>query len=203
MIGFLRGKLLSREGAEMVTIDVGGVGYDVRVTPQTSALLGSAGSAVSLRIFTRVREDAITLYGFRTLAEKETFETVLGAHGVGPSIALALMATYSPDALGEIVATEDAAAMAKVPGVGKRTAARLLVDLQSKFAALSVGLGGETDTEVVAVDSDARSARSDVAAALAELGYSSDEVRSVMSRLPSEGETNELLKTALKELAVM
>lgn len=201
MIGSLRGTLIDRDPRGGVVVEANGVGYDVHVTVSTAATLGELGSLVFLRVFTRVREDAITLYGFPTAEEKRCFEALLAAHGVGPSMALALLGMHTPSALRTIVAMEDATALSQVPGIGKKTAARLLVELKAKFDV-------DLDTELIDIASPVTvagvsSARADVAAALNGLGYSGDEIRRVVAALPAEGRTEELLRLALRELAVV
>lgn len=198
MIGLLSGTLVDREPDGVVLIDVNGVGYTVTVTGPTLVGLGETGSQVSLRIHTRVREDSFTLFGFPTAAEKRCFEALIGAHGVGPSMALALMSLHSPASLRQIVAMEDAAALSEVPGIGKKTAARLMVELKTRLDV--------EDTEFV-VDVAAPtlpgggSARADVTAALAGLGYSGEEIRRVVTALPDSGNAQELVRLALRELA--
>jgi Holliday junction DNA helicase RuvA len=201
MIGSVRGTLLDRDPRGVVIVEANGVGYDVHVTVSTVATLGEVGSSVFLRVHTRVREDAITLYGFTTAEEKRCFEALLGAHGVGPSMAMALLGMHSPSALRTIVAMEDTTALSQVPGIGKKTAARLLMELKAKFEV-------DLDTELVDIASQSgpvgeSSARADVAAALNGLGYSGDEIRRVVAALPAEGRTEELLRLALRELAVV
>ena len=132
MIGSLRGRLLHR-GAGEVVVEVGGIGYVVVVSPTTVVALGEAGDEVFVWVHHHVREDAETLYGFSTRDEKVTFEALLGAHGVGPSMALAILSVHAPAALVRILADDDVAALCLVPGVGKKTAARLLVELKSRL----------------------------------------------------------------------
>lgn len=199
MIGSLRGTLVERDPKGVVIVEAGGVGYEVNVTGPTSASLGELGSAVMLRIHTRVREDAITLFGFASGEERRCFEALVAAHGVGPSMAMALLTMHSPVALRQIVAMEDAEALASVPGIGKKTAARLLVELKAKF---DVDLDSELfDVRAPAAGGSAGSAKADVATALSGLGYSGDEIRSVVATLPEEGTVEVLLRSALRELA--
>jgi Holliday junction DNA helicase RuvA len=198
MIGSLRGTLIERDPRGGVLVEASGVGYEVTVTGPTSASLGEVGSSVFLRVHTRVREDAITLFGFGSAEERRCFDALIGAHGVGPSMAMALLTMHSPTELRQIVAMEDAAALARVPGIGKKTAARLLVEMQAKF---DIDLDAELFDVSVTPSSGAPSARADVASALAGLGYTGDEVRRVVGGLPDEGSTEVLLRQALRELA--
>ncbi len=172
MIGTLRGSLAARTASSEVIVEVGGVGYRVSVTPATAAALaGVPGASVFLHVHTHVREDAIVLYGFSHDDERRCFEALLGAHGVGPSLALNVLAVLSPAALSTAVLEDDLQTLCAVPGVGRKTAARLLIDLKSRLDLpdLSGTLDGAT--------SGPRSAQSEARAALSELGYGPEEIR--------------------------
>ena len=119
MIGSLRGRLLHR-GAGEVHIEVGGVGYLVVVSPTTAVALGNEGDEVFVWVHHHVREDAQTLYGFASRDERVTFEALLGAHGVGPSLALGILSVHAPLALARLLADDDVAALCLVPGVARR-----------------------------------------------------------------------------------
>lgn len=205
MIGSLRGTLLDRQparsgpGAE-VTVEVGGIGYRVVVAAGTVGMLGDLGGATFLHIHTHVREDAITLYGFASRDERQVFEALLGAPGIGPAVALAILATHAPAALRRIARTDDVDALCLVPGIGKKTGAKLLLELKGRLdvdgdegsgpALRLVGGGGPS------------SPHSEVRAALAGLGYGPDEVREALRSLPEAGEVDVLLRRALQALAV-
>ena len=135
MIGLLRGPVLVRTGEGEVIVDVAGVGYRVAVTPGTAAALVTAGTGAeaTLYVHTHVREDAIVLYGFVHDDERRCFEVLLGSHGVGPALALAIMAVLSPAALSTAVLEDDLDTLCTVPGVGRKTAARLLIELKSRL----------------------------------------------------------------------
>lgn len=201
MIGSLRGLLVERDAKGTIIVETAGVGYLVNATTRTVATIGDIGSEVSLRVHTRVREDAITLFGFTTNEEKRCFEVLIGAHGVGPAMALALLSMHGPSALRQIVLMEDVAALAQVPGIGKKTAARLLVELKAKFDL-------DFDAELVDITSTtpgtsvSNTTVADVTAALTGLGFGGDEIRRVVATLPREGSAEELLRLALRELAV-
>ena len=128
MIGSLRGTLLDRSGTD-VTVEVQGMGYRLATTPATSGALGVEGAEVFVWVHHHLREDAQTLYGFATREERDVFETLIGTHGVGPALGLAILATHSPRALRVAIATDDVSALCLVPGVGRKTAQRLLVEL--------------------------------------------------------------------------
>jgi Holliday junction DNA helicase RuvA len=205
MIGSLRGILLDRvlrgdHPSGEALVEVGGVGYRVQVPASALARLGETGSSVFLHVHTHVREDAIVLYGFPTRDERRCFESLIAAHGVGPAVALALLSIHSPIALRRAVASEDAAALTLVPGVGAKTASRLLIELKTRLdfdldvpELVSVGHGGG--------GVGASSPRAEVRVALAGLGYGAEEVRDALGRLPEEGSLEELLRSALRHLA--
>ena len=159
---------------------------------------------------THVREDAIVLYGFPSRDERDCFELLLGAHGVGPAVAVALLSVLSPAALQRAVLNDDADALTLVPGIGKKTAARLILELNTRFEAASVidvGGGGRRPGREPATGPHEASAgrpdrqREEVRAALGALGYGTDEVRQALARLPVEGSTEDMLRHALRELA--
>jgi len=198
VIGSLRGVLLdwqprSTGGAE-VLVEVGGVGY--RVVVPAGALAGSVGEAVFLHVHTHVREDAIVLYGFAGRDERACFEALIGAHGVGPAVALGLLSVHSPASLRRAVATDDVDALTLVPGIGRKTATRLLVELKSR---LDAGVDGEGPQPFVPGGSP--SLLAEVRSALAALGYGADEIRQAVAGLPEEGTVEDHLRTALRELA--
>jgi Holliday junction DNA helicase RuvA len=189
------------------------VGYRVAVTPATAAALVVAGSAAeaTLYVHTHVREDAIVLYGFVHDDERRCFEVLLGSHGVGPALALAIMAALSPAALSTAVLEEDLDTLCTVPGVGRKTAARLLIELKSRLdlpdlslggagagAGVGVGPGGGADG---AGAGRTRTSRAEARAALSELGYAPDEIRGALDGLRDDVGVEEMLRLALRELA--
>lgn len=198
MIGSLRGTLLDRTRDE-VLVEVGGpdggTGYRVQVAPATSLGLGAVGDVVRVHVHHHVREDAQTLYGFLTAEDRRTFEVLLSAHGVGPALAMAVLTTLPPSELRRALATNDVDALCAVPGVGKKTAARLMLDLSSKLAA-------DVDVDdLVPAAPGAAGAQADVREALMGMGFATEEVRRVMSDLPDDGDAGELLRVALQRLA--
>ncbi len=215
MIGLLRGPVVLRTGECEVIVDVGGVGYRVTVTPATAAALvaAGAGSEANLHVHTHVREDAIVLYGFVHDDERRCFEVLLGSHGVGPALALGIMAILSPAALSTAVLEDDLETLCTVPGVGRKTAARLLIELKSRLDlpdlsldAVGVavggvggvgGTGGPGGTAVRAT----RTSRAEARAALSELGYAPDEIRGALDGLRDDVGVEEMLRLALRELA--
>lgn len=198
MIGSLRGELLDRTDAELL-VEVNGLGYRVSVTPATVGAVGEVGATVFLHVHHHRREDAETLYGFTSIEERRVFETLIGTHGVGPSLGLAILSVHSPLGLRHVLANDDVAALCLVPGVGKKTAARLLVELKSRLDLPEVG--STVDLTLSGAGTAGTSVRSDVREALGALGYGADEIGRVLADLPAEGETSELLRTALQRLA--
>jgi Holliday junction DNA helicase RuvA len=202
VIGSLRGRLVDRSASE-VLVEVGGVGYRVTVYPATAVVLGDLGDDVFVHVHHHIREDAQVLYGFASRDERECFEALLGAHGVGPALALAILSVHDPYALRRALADDDIAALCLVPGVGRKTAARLLVELKSRLAVPDVdvrtGAGAAGNAAGAAT---AGTARTDVRDALANLGYGPDEVRDALAELPDDGDAAALLKHALQRLAL-
>ena len=195
MIGSLRGTLLERSPDGQLLIEVGGVGY--RVTVPLSALgpVGQPGSSVFLHIHTHVREDALVLFGFPTADERYCFEALKAAHGVGPTLALAMLSVLPPAALRRAVAADDVEVLTSVPGIGKKTAARLLIELKARLDA------GDEAFEVSGIDMTSNGPRASVRIALSSLGYSADEVREAVRDLPEDGTEQELLRLALRSMA--
>ena len=201
MIGSLRGTLLDRSQSGELLVEVGGVGYRVTVSAATLSAAGDLGGPVFVHVHTNVREDAIVLYGFATRDERVCFEALLGAHGVGPALALAILSAHSPASLRRALANDDVDALTMVPGVGKKTAARLLIELKTRLDL------PDDDIDLVAVGavgngSESAAARAEVRAALASLGYAPDEVRDVLRELEADAPVEEQLRAALKSLAV-
>jgi Holliday junction DNA helicase RuvA len=198
MIGSLRGTLLEKTLRGEVLVDVSGVGYRALVPTGTLASVGDVGGEVFVHTHLHVREDALTLYGFATREERICFEALLGAHGVGPTLALAVLSAHSPASLRQALADDDVDALTVVPGVGKKTAARLLLELKTRLDVPELEMALDGPTPAVGGDG-----RGEVRAALASLGYGPDEVRAVLRELPAEGEVEDLLRHALKLLAAV
>jgi Holliday junction DNA helicase RuvA len=200
VIGSLRGRLLHR-GAGEVLIEVGGIGYVVVVSPTTVVALGEVGDEAFVWVHHHVREDAETLYGFGTRDERVTFEALLGAHGVGPALALAILSVHAPPELVRILADDDVAALCLVPGVGKKTAARLLVELKSRLDVPEAGPVPGVGGGVAVASAGERTATTDVREALAGLGYGPDEIRAATAELVDDGDAAAMLRRALQRLA--
>ena len=185
MISFLEGVVAEKTG-DRVVLGVGGVGYDVAVPTPTLAKLPPPGGTA--RLFTRlhVRDDAMVLYGFASADERQVFDGLVTVTGVGPKMALAVLSTLAPDALRRAVATGDVAALTLVPGVGKKVAGRILLDLKDRL-----GAGGEAA---------ATGPLAEVREALLALGLSAQEAREALAALGPDGErpVEDLLRDALR-----
>ncbi|MFM7271556.1 MAG: Holliday junction branch migration protein RuvA [Actinomycetes bacterium] len=193
MIGSVRGTVLERTPAGEVLVEVGGVGYRVLV-PSGTLALAEPGSATFLVTHLHVREDAMVLYGFATRDERDTFETLLATSGVGPKLALAMLSAHSPNTLRRAVADGDLDALCLVPGVGKRTAQRLLVDLRARLEV--------PESEVDLAGAEGTNGRAEARAALAELGYATEEIRAALAEVPADAPVEEQVRAGLRRLAV-
>lgn len=186
MIGSLRGTVIERQPPNLVLLEVAGVGYLCHVTPRTLAEMEPTTS-MFLHCHHHVREDAQMLFGFTSRIERDTFEQLIGVHGVGPSLAMSILSVHAPAALADIVATNDLSAMSTVPGVGKKTAERLVVELRNKL----VATGGHID------GAGAPSTVADVREALGSLGYTGDEIREALAAVDASSDSATLLREAL------
>lgn len=199
MIGSLRGILLDRSITGEVLVEVGGVGYRIQAGPATAARFGDFDHEVFVWIHHHVREDAETLFGFAAKLERDTFEALLGAHGVGPALALAILSVHPPTNLARVLADEDAAALCLVPGVGKKTAARLLIELKSRLDVPMATAGPSSGDGDDPAGGSGSSARADVRDALTGLGYGPEEIADATRELP-DADPGAMLKEALRRL---
>ena len=190
MIGRLTG-VLAEKNPPQIVLDVNGVGYEVDVPMSTLYTLPALGAEVTLLTHMVVREDAQLLYGFGTDRERATFRELLKISGVGPKVALAVLSGLSTDDLARAVAMQDTALLTRVPGIGKKTAERLLLELKGRLADALPGAGG-----VVAAGAGA-----DVMAALVALGYNEREAGAAVKALPEGVSVEEGIRAALKALA--
>ncbi len=208
MIGSLRGTILHRSTKGEVLLEVGGVGYRVVVPPATMAHLGELGATALVHTHLAVREDSLTLFGFGSRDERDCFEALIGAHGVGPALALAILSVHGPGSLREVLADGDLDALCLVPGVGRKTAARLMIELKSRLdlpdgdleAAVAANGHANGTGNGNGNGNGSVSSRAEVRAALAALGYEHDEIHTILRELPTEGSVEELLRAALRLL---
>ena len=192
MIGSVRGTVIERTATGEVLVEVGGVGYRAFV-PASALPALHPGDNTFLFTHLHVREDAMVLYGFPTRDERDTFEALIGTTGVGPKLALSILTVHSPTSLQRALVEDDLDALTLVPGVGKRTAQRLMIELKARLQVPDLDI---TDAGM------GLSARAEVRAALTELGYGADEIRAVVGELPADGGVEDLLRDALRRLAV-
>ena len=188
MIAHLRGTLLEKIPSR-VMVDVGGVGYDVQIPLSTFYVVGDPGGGISLRIHTHVREDVIALYGFATALEHDLFERLIAISGVGPKLALAVLSGIEPAELIRAIRTQDVARLTAIPGIGKKTAERISLELKDRLPAAAPSAPGDQ-------------LRGDVLSALLNLGYQRPAAEKAIERATKDGEAGfeETLKATLRLL---
>ena len=195
MIGQLRGRLADKR-PNQVLVDVGGVGYLVAVPLSTYAALGELHTEVTLLIYTHVREDALALYGFLTAREKHLFELLISASGVGPSLALKILSGMSAEELIPAIRGNDLARLTKIPGVGRKTAERMVVELKDKLESMAVVEEKQAMASPAGIEAD-------VVSALVNLGYDGRTAESAVAegkRAAGAGNFEKLLKASLLAL---
>ncbi len=195
MIGQLRGRLTDKR-PNQVLVDVGGVGYIVQVPLSTYAALGELHAEVTLLIHTHVREDALSLYGFLSSREKHFFEMLLSASGVGPSLALKILSGMSVEELVPAIRRSDLGRLTKIPGVGRKTAERIVVELKDKLDAVTVEAERPAPSSPAGVEAD-------VVSALVNLGYEARAAESAVAEARREtgaGNFEKLLRASLQAL---
>ena len=162
---------LETKGVDFADISIGGITLRANISTKTSEDLGEVGRSVRLHTSLQVRQDQISLYGFSTEEDRITFDTLININGVGPRLALAILSTFTAGELSTVVNSEDSNTLTQVPGVGKRTASRILLELKGKVDQIS---------DIITVDNKAQ----DVLASLTALGYSAQEARQAMANVP-------------------
>src|SRR6267154_1249576 len=193
MIGQLRGRLADKR-PNQVLVDVGGVGYIVAVPLSTYAALGELHTEVTLLIHTHVREDALSLYGFLSSREKHLFEMLLSASGVGPSLALKILSGMSVEELVPAIRGNDLGRLTKIPGVGRKTAERMVVELKDKLDAVTVEVERPASSSPAGIEAD-------VISALVNLGYEARAAENAVGEAEREagaGNFEKLLRGALQ-----
>lgn len=205
MIAHLNGKLLAKE-PNAVIVDVAGVGYEVSIPLSTFYELDSEGSNVQLRIYTHVKEDALQLYGFKTARERELFINFISVSGIGPKLGIALLSGMSADELIASIKSNNLARLTLIPGVGRKTAERLIVDLREKMTALAASQvaeepGARSDASISSSDDDVRA---QALSGLLNLGYQrSAAEKAIDSVLNEDGEVTveSVLRRGLRKLS--
>ena len=205
MIAHLSGTLLSKQ-ATSVILDVGGVGYEVTIPISTFYELEEPGSKVQLRIYTHVREDALLLYGFKTARERELFMRLISVSGIGPKLGITLLSGMSADEMIASIRTNNLARLTLIPGVGRKTAERLVMELRDKIAALSSPeleeeLGAKPSVSVTPTED---AVRADALSALVNLGYQKSTAEKAINAAVGEGgdiSVESILRRSLRRLA--
>jgi Holliday junction DNA helicase RuvA len=196
MIGFVRGKLVVKAPPHL-TVDVGGVGYDIEAPMSTFYTLPALGSEVRLLTHLVVREDAHILYGFGTQEERALFRNLLKVSQIGPKLALAILSGVSVEGFASLVKLQDASALTRIPGVGRKTAERVLLEMKDRLAALEQAAQGINGTGAPAASLS--STEGEAWTALVALGYKPAEVTSMLKPLAGQGgTTEELIRRALQ-----
>ena len=206
MIAHLSGTLLSKQATSAI-VDVGGVGYEVAIPLSTFYELGETGSPVQLRVYTHVSQDAIRLYGFKTIRERELFLQLISVNGVGPGLAIKLLSGMNADEMIASIRTNNLVRLVAIPGVGRKTAERLVVDLRDKIAALSSPaleeeFAAKAAAAGVATSPDAM--QNDAMSALANLGYQKVAAEKAIKSAVDEGgelSVEVILRRSLRALA--
>ena len=198
MIAFLRGRLAARTATQAL-IDVGGVGYGVFMSSTALSRLPEQGSPVEILTYLQVSDSGIALYGFLTESERALFEQLIGVSGIGPKVALATLSFFEPDDLVRAIATEDVKAVSRIPGVGKKTASRMILELKGSlenFGAAATQPGEGTASAASA----GQTARDGVFEALLSMGFTAKEAELALKGAPEGGSEGVLLQYALKKL---
>ena len=202
MIAYLSGKLLEKE-ANSVIVDVGGVGYEVSIPLSTFYELGEVGDEVQLRIYTNVREDAIQLFGFHTARERDIYLKLISVQGIGAKSGIAMLSGMNADEIIAAIRTEDLGKLTAIPGVGKKTAERLVIELRDKIGELAKGVPAGVSTAAAgAIGAD--DVYDDALSALINLGYQRAAAEKALQNVRNDGvepSVQKLLRAALQKLA--
>ena len=204
MIAHLSGTLLSKQ-ATSVILDVAGVGYEVSIPLSTFYELEDPGSTVQLRIYTHVREDALQLYGFKTARERELFLRLISVSGIGPKLGITLLSGMSAEEMITSIRNNNLAKLTLIPGVGRKTAERLVMELRDKVASLAAGVDEDLGVTAEAAGAPTEdSMRADALSALLNLGYQRNAAEKAVSAAPGENDdvsVESILRASLRKLA--
>lgn len=200
MISYIRGELVALE-EEKVIVDVGGVGYGIYMSGQAMSMLPPTGNEVKIHTYLNVKEDAMQLYGFLTRDDLEVFKLVIGVNGIGPKGGLGILSQLTPDDLRLAVMSKDVKAISSAPGIGKKTAEKLILELKDKLRIEDV-LNHQVEGEGSAVISIGQGLQADAVQALVALGYGNTEALRAVKKVEIEESTTveDVLKSALKFL---
>jgi Holliday junction DNA helicase RuvA len=195
MISYIKGEVI-KKGLDYIVLDNNGIGYYINTSFSTLNKIIEGNHAL-IQIYMHIREDVIALYGFLTADEIELFKKLISVNGVGPKAGLSVLSTYEANTVKEIILKDDAARMAKVPGIGKKTASKIILELKDKVGTLQNLTINEEEVTISQLDSEA----SDVLNALIALGFNSYEAKKTLDRIDFAGKTeNEIIKEALKNI---
>jgi len=201
MIGFLSGKILEKE-ANTVIVDVGGVGYEVTIPLSTFYELGEVGSDVQLRIYTLVREDALQLFGFKTSRERDIYLKLISVQGIGAKSGIAMLSGMNADEIVTAIRTNNLVRLTSIPGVGKKTAERMVIELRDKIGELSASAAASASG--VGSDQSSDTVFDDALSALVNLGYQRNAAEKALQDSAKDGaelSVQKLLRAALQKLA--
>ena len=189
MIAFLRGRVLEKHPTRVI-VETGGVGYEVHVPLSSYSAVGEPGADVALRIHTHVREDALQLFGFATPLELALFDRLVAVSGIGPKLALAVLSGIAPADLVGAIGGGDVARLVSIPGIGRKTAERIVLEMRDKLTGIASATAGA-----------ATAGGSDVLNALLALGYNEREAAAAVKQLPADLPLTDAIRQALKQLA--
>lgn len=192
MISFLRGTLAAKTAGSAV-VEVGGIGYEVAMSGRGLSRLGQVGDSVSVLTHLQVRDDALVLYGFCSQGEKDVFAKLISVSSVGPKVALSVLSTYEPEDIIAAIAAQDLAAIQRVPGVGKKMASRIVLELKDSFAAAG-------QEPLPGVSARSVSAKKGAIEALLSMGFTSEETELALKGAPADADEAGLLQYALRRL---
>ncbi len=197
MISYLKGRIAFK-GAGSAVLEVGGIGYELLMPASALEVMGSVGDEAKVLVSMQVREDSVSLYGFAAEDEKMVFEKLKTVSGVGPKVALSALSSLGAQQLMKAIATEDNSALSKIPGIGKKTAQRMIVDLKSMFEPM-VASDDDLFSEPGSPEPPG-TARSDAVAALLAMGFAPEETRVSLAGYAGDDDVQEMIRYALKRL---
>ena len=204
MISYIRGELVAQY-EDKVIVDVGGVGYGIYMSAQSMSKLPPVGSEVKIHTYLNVKEDSMQLFGFLTVDDLNVFKLLIGVSGIGPKGALAILSVMSTDDLRFAVLSDDAKAIAKAPGVGNKTAQRLIIELKDKLSLEDAFEQKLSHTQEAVSGNGLKGIRNEAVEALVSLGYSSTEALKVLRdiEITEDSSVEDILKLALKQMAFL
>lgn len=205
MYSYIKGELVEIAGEDLIVVEANQIGYNIRVPAQVLDYLPETGSQVKIYTYLYVREDAYMLYGFLTRDDLKVFKLLLGVSGIGPKGALAILSVMSTDDLRFAVLGDDAKAIAKAPGVGNKTAQRLIIELKDKLSLEDAFEQKLAKSELQSIRGELKGKKNEAVEALVSLGYSSSEALKVLGQIEitEDSSVEDILKTALKQMAFL